>query len=163
VAGRDYYQPVHARRLGVQRAVRETPEASLEEIDTEGLSFEDGLVTARMLGERLAADRPDGIVAVTDDIANGIATGLHTAFIAEVPGDISIVGCEDNRSARSGPVALTAVQLRGAEMGEAAAELLLEEMNTPAAEHVHRTITIHPGLEVRASTAVAGTDASLSV
>ncbi|MCF4121366.1 LacI family transcriptional regulator [Antribacter sp. KLBMP9083] len=155
VAGRDYYQPVHARRVGVQRAVREAGGARLEEIDTGGLDFEDGLAVARALGERPPGQRPDGIVAVTDDIANGIAEGLHTAFVAEVPGDISIVGCEDNRSARSGPVALTAVQLEGVRMGQAAAELLLEEMNAPAGEHRHRTVTVRPGLVVRASTAVA--------
>lgn len=163
VAGRDYYQPVHARRLGVQQAVAQSTGVTLEEIDTDGLRFEDGLAAATALSERPVGERPDGIVAVTDDIANGLAEGLHSAFIAEVPGDISIVGCEDNRSAQSGPVALTAVQLRGDQMGEAAAELLLEEMNTPAAEHVHRTLTIRPSLVVRASTAVAGTDAPLSV
>ncbi|PUB27683.1 LacI family transcriptional regulator [Promicromonospora sp. AC04] len=155
VAGRDYYQPVHARRVGVQRAVREAGGAVLEEIDTDGLAFEDGVAVARALGERSTAQRPDGIVAVTDDIANGIADGLHAALIAEVPGDISIVGCEDNRSARSGPVALTAVQLEGAKMGQAAAELLLEEMNNPAGEHRHRTVVVRPGLVVRASTAAA--------
>lgn len=153
VAGRDYYQPVRARRLGVQRAVAETSSASLEEIDTDGLRFEDGLHVARTLGERPSHLRPDGIVAVTDDIANGIAEGLR--FIAEIPGDLGIVGCEDNRSAHRGPVALTAVELRGAEMGEKAAELLLEEMNASGDEHRHRTVVVRPHLVIRASTGVA--------
>ncbi|MBL0885225.1 LacI family transcriptional regulator [Myceligenerans sp. I2] len=154
VAGRDYYQPVHARRLGVQRAVRETGGVELEEIGTDGLGFEDGLAVAHDLAGRAADRRPDGIVAVTDEIANGIAEGLHATSAVQVPGDIAVVGCEDNRSARSGPVALTAVQLEGAAMGQAAAELLLEEMKTPAGEHRHRTVMIRPGLVVRASTAV---------
>ena len=47
VAGRDYYQPVHARRVGVQRAVARAPGVTLEEIDTDGLRFEDGLAAAR--------------------------------------------------------------------------------------------------------------------
>ncbi|WP_207211890.1 LacI family DNA-binding transcriptional regulator [Promicromonospora panici] len=155
VAARDEYQPVRARRAGVRRAVAEAQGVSLETIDADGLRFEGGQAVAHALAGRTGRPLPDGVVAVTDDLGNGIADGLHTALVAEVPGDIAVVGCEDNRSARSGPVALTTVELRGAKMGEAAAALLLEELNTPAGEHRHRTVTVRPALVERASTAQA--------
>ncbi|MBT2538706.1 LacI family DNA-binding transcriptional regulator [Arthrobacter sp. ISL-69] len=155
VAGLDYYQPVYARREGVRQAVAEAQGVTLEEFQTDGLRFEDGLAVAGMFSLRGKDELPDGVVAVTDDIANGLAWGLHSDLIAKVPQDISIVGCEDNRSAQSGPVPLTAVRLAGVEMGEAATILVLEELNTPPEEHVHRTIVLKPSLVLRASTASA--------
>lgn len=163
LAGRDYYQPVHARREGVRRAVAESPGVTLEEFHTEGLLFEDGVKAARVFGLRAPGDVPDGVVAVSDDIGNGLAAGLRSGLIASVPEDLGIVGCEDNRSAESGPVPLTAVRLAGVEMGQAAAQLLLEELNTPAEEHSHRTIVLKPALVLRASTATAGSDAFIQI
>jgi LacI family transcriptional regulator len=155
VAARNEYQPVRARHAGVRRAVAEAQGVSLETIDADGLRFEHGQAVAGALAGRAQGSLPDGVVAVTDDLGNGFADGLHSARVAEVPGDIAVVGCEDNRSARSGPVALTAVELRGVEMGEAAAALLLEELNAPAGEHRHRTVTVRPALVERGSTAQA--------
>ncbi|MBT2499576.1 LacI family DNA-binding transcriptional regulator [Agromyces sp. ISL-38] len=156
LAGKDYYQPVHARREGVRRAAAETSGVTLEEIDTDGLLFEHGLAAAAMLRERKLADVPDGVIAVTDDIGNGLAAGLHTDLTARVPEDVAIVGCEDNRSAQSGPVMLTTVRLAGIEMGQAATELLFEELSTPADEHRHRTVMLEPTVVMRGSSAIAG-------
>jgi len=156
LAGKDYYQPVHARRDGVRRAVRESTGVTLEEIDTDGLRFAHGLAAATQLGQRQGAQLPDGVIAVTDDIGNGLAAGLHTDVIARVPDDIAIVGCEDNRSAQSGPVMLTTVRLAGAEMGETATKLLLEELSSKPGEHVHRTVMLDPTIVMRASTSTSG-------
>ena len=158
VAGKDYYQPVHARREGVRRAVRESSGVTLEEIDTDGLRFEDGIAAATQLGRREPEQLPDAVIAVTDDIGNGLAAGLHTDFAARVPDDIAIVGCEDNRSARSGPVMLTTVRLAGSRMGEAATRLLLEELSAQPGEHDHRTVMLDPTLVMRASTSTPGED-----
>lgn len=160
IAARDYYQPVHARREGARRAVAEHPTATLEEIDTDGLRYEHGRDLALALESLPPGERPHGIVAVTDDLANGIAAGLHERGIAEVPHEVSIIGCEDNRSAIGGPVPLTSVSLHGVEVGEVATELLLEELVTPVAEHVHRTVVVAPSLVVRSSTAVLGKHAT---
>jgi LacI family transcriptional regulator len=150
VAGREYYQPVQARRVGVQRAVAEAEGVELEEIHTTGLVFADGEWVASMLAERAPEQVPDGVVAVTDELANGLIEAVVLAGRFRVPADMAVVGCEDNRSARGGPVALTTVQLAGSEMGETAAELLLEELSG-GAEHEHRTVTLPPRLVVRAS------------
>lgn len=153
IAARDYYQPVHARREGVRRAVAESTGVTLEEIDTDGLKFDDGLAVARRFAQLAEAELPDGIVGVTDDIANGLIWGLHDAGIARVPDDISVVGCEDNRSAQSGPVPLTAIHLAGTQLGEAATALILEELQAAPEEHVHRTVVLEPVLLLRSSTA----------
>lgn len=150
VAGRDFYQPVHDRRVGVKRAVAESAGVSLEEIDTRGLLREDGLEVARQLLMRRADLVPDGIVAVSDAIANGVIQGIEDDGTIRVPRDVGVVGCEDNRSASSGPIPLTAVRLPGADMGAAATELLLEELSSTT--HEHRTIVLQPELVVRAST-----------
>lgn len=155
LAGKDFYQPVHDRREGVRRAVAEHPGVRLEEIDTGGLRFEHGLATATGLAEN-SRRLPDGVVAVTDELGNGLAAGLRSDLTARVPEDVAIVGCEDNRSARSGPVMLTTVGLGGREMGRAATALLLEELAGDDG-HVHRTVIVQPDVIIRASTATAGT------
>lgn len=154
LAGKDDYQPVHARREGVRRAVAEAGGVTLEEIETGGLRFEHGLESALRLAAR-RDDLPDGVIAVTDDIGNGFIASLHAETIARVPEDIAVIGCEDNRYAQSGPVRLSAIRLSGIEMGEAATSLLLEELGQ-GESHQHRTITVAPSVVIRASTAVSG-------
>jgi LacI family transcriptional regulator len=154
IAGREYYQPVQARHAGVRRAVAEADGVTLEEIHTDGLVFEDGQQVAEELLKRPLDQVPDGVVAVTDEIANGLIERLARHAILTVPHDVAVVGCEDNRSARSGPVALTTLQLGGVEMGRAAAALLLEELDA-GPEHRHRVVTLPPRLAVRASSSAA--------
>jgi LacI family transcriptional regulator len=152
VAGREHYQPVQARQAGVRRAVEGAPVGvTLDEIHADGLVFENGYAVARTLLAMPPNERPDGIVAVTDELANGLIEGLRQSEPGIVPRDISVVGCEDNRSARTASVALTTVDLAGVQMGEAAADLLVAELSEPTAEHQHRTVVIPPSLVVRDS------------
>lgn len=153
VAGFDHYQPVSQRRLGFERAARESGlGVTIEEIDTRGLLRSDGLATAAQLAKRRRDAMPDGIVAVTDAIGNGLVAGLMEAGF-DVPGDIGIVGCEDTRTEVAGPVRLTTVSPPGYYMGVTAVELLLEE--SAGRGHEHRTITLPPTLQVHASSVAA--------
>jgi LacI family transcriptional regulator len=152
VAGHDSYQPVHDRRLGIQRAIRETNgDVALEEIDSGGLEYEHGLA----VGERLlSADRhtmPDGIVVVTDALGNGLIQALHAHPAVRVPEDVAVVGCENNRAAWSGPVPLTTIGAPGRQMGMEATRLLLSEIQSDGT-HTHRIVTLQATLIVRAST-----------
>lgn len=152
VAGRDNLQPVHARRLGVRRAVAEAgPGVVLDEVETPSIYFDDGLGYGETFLGSNPADRPDGIVAVTDVIANGFLEHVMARGIS-VPDDVAIVGCENNRSAVRGPIALTAVESEGREMGIAATSMLLEEISTPVDEHEHRVVTFPATLRPREST-----------
>lgn len=152
VAGKDNWQPVHARRLGVRRAVAEAGgTVSLEEVATESIFFDDGVGYAETFLALDPSRRPDGIVAVTDVIANGFIDRVMASGIL-VPDAVAVVGCENNRSATRAPILLTAVDTPGREMGVAAAALLFEEISTPADEHEHRVLTFAPSLVVREST-----------
>lgn len=156
LAGRDYYQPVHDRRMGVKRAVDDAgASVTLEEIDTGGLLYEDGSRIAAQLMMRRRELVPDGIIAVTDSIGNGVIHGIAVDGQLRVPHDISVVGCEDDRSAPRGTVPLTTVKPPGLEMGERALELLLEEVTAQPGTHSHRTVVLQPSLVVRSSTAPA--------
>ncbi len=153
VAGRDSWQPVHARRLGVRRAVEETRGAvQLEEIETQSIYYDDGVAYGTRFLEEDPATRPDGIVAVTDVIANGFL-GVVLGHGLSVPHDVAVVGCENNRSALAPIIPLTAVESPGRQMGLAATGLLFEEISTPAEEHEHQVLTFEPTLVVRESTA----------
>jgi LacI family transcriptional regulator, galactose operon repressor len=151
VAAHEDYQPVRDRRRGVRAAVEEAGGAvTLEEIDSGGLTTQDGHETGRKLAGRDAADLPDGLVVVTDELANGIIHELHVEAGIRVPERIAVVGCENNRAAGSAAVLLTAVDMPGRMMGQEAIRLLLDEV-TSGKGHRHATVVLEPELVVRAS------------
>jgi LacI family transcriptional regulator len=115
-----------------------------------GLAGELWTAHGRRVGAYLAGDLPDGIIAVTDQLANGIAEELVLAGV-RVPAEVAIVGCENDRSAGSGPMPLTAVDAPGRTMGREAIRLLLDEVSS-ADRHRHATVVLEPELIVRAST-----------
>ncbi|MDX3563857.1 LacI family DNA-binding transcriptional regulator, partial [Streptomyces scabiei] len=114
VVAHDDYQPVRDRRRGVRAAVEEAGgRVTLEEIDSAGLTTAHGHLVGRALAGREPDDLPDGLVVVADELANGIIHELHTVAGVDVPGRIAVVGCENNRTAGSAAVPLTAVDLPG--------------------------------------------------
>lgn len=151
LAGRDYFQPVHDRRIGVKRAVEEFGGVHLEEIDTGGLLAPDGVRAAEQILMRRPELIPDGIIAVTDAIGLGLIEGIERNSSLRIGYDMSVVGCEDHRALPSGSVPMTTVRPPGEEMGEVAIELLLEEISGDV-RHEHRTVVLQPTLVVRAST-----------
>ena len=149
VAARDDYQPVRDRRRGIRRAVEEAG-VGLAEIESGGLRTAHGREAGARFARSAPGDRPDGIVAVTDQLANGIAEELVRAGV-RVPAEVAIVGCENDRSAGSGPMPLTAVDAPGRTMGREAVRLLLDEVSA-VERHRHATVVLEPELIVRAST-----------
>jgi LacI family transcriptional regulator len=84
-----------------------------------GFEFEAGAAAA----ERLLADLPEAVLAVNDEVAIGLLTGLRRAGV-DVPGRTSVAGIDDTRPARL--VDLTSVSLPLHELGERAAQVILE-------------------------------------
>jgi LacI family transcriptional regulator len=151
VAAHDDYQPVRDRRRGVRAAVAEAGSAvTLEDVDSAGLTTVHGHQAGRSLARRAAHERPDGLVVVTDELANGIVHELHIVAGVRVPDEVAVVGCENNRAAGSAPVPLTAVDLPGRTMGQEAMRLLIDEA-TLGQHHRHATVVLEPELIVRAS------------
>jgi LacI family transcriptional regulator len=156
VAGRDDWQPVHARRLGVRRAVAESAGVTLTEVETQQIDFDDGVQYGKNFLTQQASARPDGVVAVSDAIANGFLDEVMRRAGIRVPDEVAVVGCENNRSAPGQTVPLTVLEPAGREMGLAATELLLEEIGAEPGTHQHRVLTFQPRLIVRDSTVRTG-------
>ena len=151
VAAHDDYQPVRDRRRGVRAAVEEEAgRVALEEIDSVALTTSDGRTVGRELASRPAKKIPDGVIAVTDQLAIGIIHELHLEAGIRVPEQVAIVGCENNRAAGSAAVPLTAVDMPGRAMGQEAVRLLLDEV-TAGGIHRHATVVLEPELVVRGS------------
>jgi LacI family transcriptional regulator len=111
-----------SRLAGYQRA-----------LDEDGLSaihlecMPEDAASIRRLGKELAADprKIDAIQAYTDLVAMGLLAGLHDAG-RSVPGEISVVGFDDRRVAALAWPPLTTVAQPNREVGEAAAQMLME-------------------------------------
>lgn len=145
-------QPVLHRLEGLRRAVRESASAvRVEEVSMPDLTVGSGRKVAERIAARGPGTRPEGIVAVTDTLASGIVTVLHERGI-DVPGDIAVMGCDDNSSAPRAPRTLTTVAMSGVEMGRAAMRLMIEELNDDQRRHLHQRVVVEPVLVPGGST-----------
>jgi len=103
-------------------------------------------------GQRIVAmrPRPDAVFAANDMMAIGCMTALHEAGI-RVPDEIAVSGFDDVPMARYVTPALTTIQVRIAELGGQAMELLGAQIDNPDAvvTGTHRRVVTE--LVVRAS------------
>ncbi|MFK4482829.1 MULTISPECIES: LacI family DNA-binding transcriptional regulator [unclassified Curtobacterium] len=149
VSARAELQPVSLRRAGVLRAIAGHPGVELIDIDAGDIDPPGGTDAGARIAAMPLAERPDGVLGVTDLLAMAVVSELRAAGI-RVPEDIPVSGCDHNSVAWGGAVPLTSVTMHGAEMGAAAVELLLEELTDPM--HVHRTVVLGSELVPREST-----------
>ena len=142
---------VRDRLAGVRRALvaAGADEDRLTVLTTTAMTVAEG----RGSGERLAGlprnQRPTAAICANDLLALGllqqcVTLGLH------VPDDLAIVGYDDIEFAAAAAVPLTSVRQPRRQLGERAAELLLDEATDPA--HQHEQVVFTPELVVRAST-----------
>ncbi|QYJ08263.1 substrate-binding domain-containing protein [Qipengyuania flava] len=87
--------------------------------------------TARELAPRLFAMRPTAIFAANDAMALGILDAAQKAGLS-VPGNLSLVGYDDNPGAKTCRPGLTTVRQPLGRMGESACRLLVERVKNPA-------------------------------
>ena len=152
VGGRDDLQPVHLRRMGVRRAVAEEGgRVTLEELSTPDLNQPSGTAVGLEIASRAPADRPDGLIAVTDLLGMSAIQVFNSHHI-DVPDDIAVLGCDYNSAAWGGTIPLTSVMMRGFDMGLEATRLLIEEVTTDPTDHTHVTVVLEPTVVVREST-----------
>ena len=126
-----------------------------------GIEYDDELVLAADAfveeeGQRLCNELLDRGLEVTAIFAGNdlMALGCYDAFVARgivCPDQISVVGFNDMPFAAWFDPPLTTVHLPQYEIGERAAELLLERLRDPAAEPTQ--MLLEPTLAVRGSTA----------
>ncbi|MFI8191787.1 LacI family DNA-binding transcriptional regulator [Streptomyces sp. NPDC085946] len=133
------------RHQGARQAVRSRRGARLEQVVAEEMTVAYGAKIADQLD-----DLPDGVFCTNDFLAAGLCRGL-TGRGARIPEDVQVVGYGDLDVASFGATALTTVRQPVEEIGRAAVELLLDEIEARA-EHVHETRVFAPGLVQRDST-----------
>ncbi|MFC0680173.1 LacI family DNA-binding transcriptional regulator [Lysobacter korlensis] len=136
------------RLQGASNAVREAPGVTLEVIDVADRIIAEGHAVAEGLVARSAGQRPDGVFAVNDLLAIGIAQTLVTSGV-RVPDDIALVGYDDIEYAENALVPISSVRPPHEDFGVAAVDLLLAVVSgDPPAE---TQVVFTPELRVRAS------------
>lgn len=92
------------------------------------------------------------VIAFDDLLAHGVLTGLAERGI-DVPGEISVIGCDDVLAAQTYPP-LTTVSSRAAEAGTAAVEMLAGRLSSEVSGADNRLL-LDTSLVLRATTAAA--------
>ncbi|GII98872.1 LacI family transcriptional regulator [Sediminihabitans luteus] len=151
VGGPTTLDPIRHRERGFTDVVSASGATHVRTITPDGVNRSDGWAVGTGLVEDVRAGRVDGVVAATDLLAAGIVHAL-TAADVEVPGQVSVVGYDNNQAAWDSPIPISTVAQPGEAMGRAGAELVLAEARA-GADHVHRAVVLEPTLVVRASTA----------
>jgi LacI family transcriptional regulator len=138
------------RRRGMLRAVRAAgldPDQVIVDITTSALKTSEG---ERSVEELLHARiKPTAVFCANDLLALGLMRGLIKRGIS-IPRDLTLVGYDDVEFASMLSTSLTTIRQPKYELGRAAAELLLDEINNPTS-HQHKHIVYQPELIVRES------------
>jgi len=150
VGGPQHIRQVSDRLTGARRAVAGNAGVRLEIIDTESLTVLQGRRAGLSIGARRAGERPDAVFAANDLLALGVLQGLAASGI-RVPDDIALIGYDDIEFAESASVSLSSVKQPARLIGEAALQLLLDEIETGDGFE-HRHVRFEPGLIAREST-----------
>jgi LacI family transcriptional regulator len=139
-------QQVADRLDGARRAVAAASGARLEVVEVAERSIAAGRAVGAALAARPAGDRPDGVFAANDVLAIGVLQALVAGGVS-VPGDVAVVGYDDNEFAEASLIPLTSVRARHEDFGATAVDVLFEAIE-------HGTVTqrvYEPELIVRES------------
>ncbi|HEX7782476.1 MAG TPA: LacI family DNA-binding transcriptional regulator [Sphingobium sp.] len=113
---------------GYRHALRKADLPFDDKLTAQGaFTFASGQEAGRQLLNR--ANRPSAIFACNDDMAAGVLAYAHEAGI-EVPGDLSIMGFDDNQIARMIWPPLTTVRQPVQALAYGAARLLIDRLET---------------------------------
>ncbi|WP_440709113.1 LacI family DNA-binding transcriptional regulator [Herbiconiux sp. YIM B11900] len=153
VGGPQHVLQVAERLRGARDTVLARGARPLRVLEFETMRADVGRVGAEQLLALAPSERPDAVFAANDLIALGVLQALTSAGV-RVPDDIAIIGYDDIYFAANAAIPMSSIRQPAAEMGRTAAELLLEEIEHPAARD-YRHVFFPPELIVRASTAGA--------
>lgn len=151
VGGPMAIQQVSDRLQGARTALQVNGRArdQLTVIETDALNVSGGRQAGVAISEMGQRRRPTAAFCANDLLALGLLQEM-TARGISVPGDLAIVGYDDIIFAQAAAVPLTSVSQPRRQLGRAAMEALIDEVERPG-EHEHRQIVFQPELVVRAS------------
>lgn len=143
-------QPVTKRSAGFAAALRSHGLRPAYHQSMNDLDRANGFKVGLDLIPLIRAGEVDGVFAMADLVAAGIAQAIASRSDLGIPEDVAIVGYDNNRAAWDSPTPLTTVAQPGEELGYLGGKLLLEEISSDA--HEHRAEHLEPALVVRRST-----------
>lgn len=149
VGGPSGLTQVDERLHGARTAADAWDGASVRFVETGIMDAAAGRHGAEELLAMGATQRPEAIFAANDLVALGVLQALTLAGV-RVPEDIAIIGYDDIDFAASAAIPLSSVRQPRREMGQTAADLLLETIDNPAREV--SGVVLEPSLVVRRST-----------
>jgi LacI family transcriptional regulator len=152
IGGPTSLNQVADRLAGARAAARAAglPKSAVSLIRTPGLNVAAGRRAGEQLAGLSAGARPTAAFCANDLLALGLLQEMTRCGL-NVPGDLAIVGYDDIDFAAAAAVPLTSVRQPRAQLGRAAAELLIDEVSA-GENHQHRQVVFEPELVVREST-----------
>ena len=152
VGGPASINQVADRLSGARAAARKAglPRTAITVVRTPGLNVAAGRQAGEQIAGISAQTRPTAIFCANDLLALGVLQEMTRKGLA-VPRDMAIVGYDDIEFAAAAAVPLTSVRQPRAQLGQTAAELLIDEVASPEM-HQHRQVVFEPELVVREST-----------
>lgn len=152
VGGPMSIKQVSERLAGARKAVDRArlPKDAITVMETPGLNVAAGRRMGELIAGLPATRRPSAVFCANDLLALGVLQEM-TRRRLDVPGDLAIVGYDDIDFAAAAAVPLTSVLQPRSQLGQAAMELLIDEVEAPKT-HRHRQVVFEPELVIRDST-----------
>lgn len=152
VGGPGSLRQVADRLAGARKAVDETPDATLEVLETDALTVLQGRQAGESIRDRDADARPDAVFAANDLLAMGVLQALSMLGAVRVPEEVALIGYDDIDFASAAVVPLSSIRQPSALIGHTAVDLLVREAAATEG-FVHEHVVFQPELVVRSSTA----------
>ncbi len=159
-AGPAYSMHGEERAEGVRRAFFDSGLVYSEDyVVPAGARLEDGYrVGLEYFRDRPPADRPTAVTCYNDLVAIGLLRALRELGI-DVPGEVSVAGFDNIKTCAYAPVPLTTMGVPTAEMGRAAVEMVVRQIEAGGQDEPD-TVNLQAELTVRESTAPVTTQVS---
>ncbi len=125
----------------------------LRVLEQSSLSIPCGRKAGEEIAEMSERQRPTAVFCANDLLAIGLLQEMIRRGL-RVPEDVAIVGYDDIEYAGAAAIPLSSVRQPREQLGRAAAELLIEEINDDGT-HRHRQVVFEPELIVRESSATS--------
>lgn len=151
VGGPSSFKQVADRKAGLQAAISgaNANGARVAELTMASLSVAAGRDAGEKIAQLLPNERPTAAFCGNDLLALGFLQEMTRQGI-RVPDDMAIVGYDDIEFAAAAAVPLSSVRQPREQLGRAAMELLLDEVEN-GETHTHRQVVFQPKLVVRES------------